>query len=199
MLCWFHLSAIYIWSDQANPRMLLPLKRKLLSVQKFLSAHWQSGNYCTDWWSNRLPVRKGEKWSASLLSKYIAEEFLPWTSRFPREYYQEIFRLWDGSMTRCHLSDSLYWEVYERLCLQRNVSRGSWRTEEKKIQLLKMVGGSTSIINTLLEYRSSSSRAASDKANNCDAAFRQSWWFQGEFQESFQEDKSTQVRFRYDQ
>jgi hypothetical protein len=28
-----------------------------------------------------------------LLSKYIAEEFLPWTSRFPREYYQEIFRL----------------------------------------------------------------------------------------------------------
>jgi len=26
-----------------------------------------------------------------LLSKYIAEEFLPWTSRFPREYYQEIF------------------------------------------------------------------------------------------------------------
>jgi|688.fasta_scaffold281376_2 hypothetical protein len=29
-----------------------------------------------------------------LLSKYIAEEFLPWTSRFPREYYQEIFRLY---------------------------------------------------------------------------------------------------------
>lgn len=30
-----------------------------------------------------------------LLSKYIAEEFLPWTSRFPREYYREIFRLYD--------------------------------------------------------------------------------------------------------
>jgi P63C domain len=30
-----------------------------------------------------------------LLSKYIAEEFLPWTSRFPREYYQEIFRLYN--------------------------------------------------------------------------------------------------------
>lgn len=30
----------------------------------------------------------------ALLSKYIAEEFLPWTSRFPREYYQEIFRLY---------------------------------------------------------------------------------------------------------
>jgi hypothetical protein len=29
-----------------------------------------------------------------LLSKYIAEEFLPWTSRFPREYYKEIFRLY---------------------------------------------------------------------------------------------------------
>lgn len=29
-----------------------------------------------------------------LLSKYIGEEFLPWTSRFPREYYQEIFRLY---------------------------------------------------------------------------------------------------------
>ena len=30
----------------------------------------------------------------TLLSQYIAEEFLPWTSRFPREYYQEIFRLY---------------------------------------------------------------------------------------------------------
>ncbi|WP_338461039.1 P63C domain-containing protein [Synechococcus elongatus IITB7] len=30
----------------------------------------------------------------ALLSKYIAEEFLPWTSRFPREFYQEIFRLY---------------------------------------------------------------------------------------------------------
>lgn len=29
-----------------------------------------------------------------LLSKYIAEEFLPWTSRFPKEYYSEIFRLY---------------------------------------------------------------------------------------------------------
>jgi P63C domain len=29
-----------------------------------------------------------------LLSKYIAEEFLPWTSRFPRDYYREIFRLY---------------------------------------------------------------------------------------------------------
>jgi len=30
-----------------------------------------------------------------LLSKYIAEEFLPWASRFPREYYREIFRLYN--------------------------------------------------------------------------------------------------------
>lgn len=30
-----------------------------------------------------------------LLSKCIAEEFLPWTARFPREYYQEIFRLYN--------------------------------------------------------------------------------------------------------
>lgn len=32
-----------------------------------------------------------------LLSKYIAKELLPWTKRFPDEYYQEIFRLkkWD--------------------------------------------------------------------------------------------------------
>lgn len=30
----------------------------------------------------------------ALLSRYIVEEFLPWTSRFPREYYQEIFRLY---------------------------------------------------------------------------------------------------------
>ena len=29
-----------------------------------------------------------------LLSKYIAEEFLSWTARFPKEYYQEIFRLY---------------------------------------------------------------------------------------------------------
>ena len=30
----------------------------------------------------------------ALLSQYIAEEFLPWTARFPREYYQEVFRLY---------------------------------------------------------------------------------------------------------
>ncbi|MCZ8535252.1 P63C domain-containing protein [Psychrobacillus psychrodurans] len=32
-----------------------------------------------------------------LLSKYIAKELLPWTKRFPDEFYQEMFRLrgWD--------------------------------------------------------------------------------------------------------
>jgi len=30
----------------------------------------------------------------ALLSQYIAEEFLPWTARFPRAYYQEVFRLY---------------------------------------------------------------------------------------------------------
>jgi len=29
-----------------------------------------------------------------LLSKYIAEDFLKWQSRFPRKYYQEVFRLY---------------------------------------------------------------------------------------------------------
>lgn len=30
-----------------------------------------------------------------LLSKYIAEDFLKWQSRFPRKYYQEVFRLFN--------------------------------------------------------------------------------------------------------
>jgi hypothetical protein len=31
----------------------------------------------------------------TLLSAYINEEFLPWTARFPREYYQQIYRLYN--------------------------------------------------------------------------------------------------------
>lgn len=50
-----------------------------------------------------------------LLSKYISEEFLPWTSRFPREYYQEIFRLYG-------------WE-YDPLSLKRTPFIGKFTNE----------------------------------------------------------------------
>jgi hypothetical protein len=62
-----------------------------------------------------------------LLSKYIAEEFLPWTSRFPREFYQEIFRLYG-------------WE-YDPLSLKRSPQVGKFTKEyvynQMSVEVLK--------------------------------------------------------------
>jgi hypothetical protein len=86
---------LYLEADQANPRMLVASQEKIVERAKILVRALakvgitalidEATGYQYERERNDLQV---------LLSKYIAEEFLPWTSRFPREYYQEIFRLY---------------------------------------------------------------------------------------------------------
>jgi DNA-binding Lrp family transcriptional regulator len=86
---------LYLEADQANPRMLVASQEKIVERAKILVRALakvgitalidEATGYQYERERNELQV---------LLSKYIAEEFLPWTSRFPREYYQEIFRLY---------------------------------------------------------------------------------------------------------
>jgi hypothetical protein len=89
---------LYLEADQANPRLLVASQQKIVERAKILVRALakvgitalidEATGYQYDRERNELQL---------LLSKYIAEEFLPWTSRFPKEYYQEIFRLycWD--------------------------------------------------------------------------------------------------------
>jgi hypothetical protein len=87
---------LYLEADQTNPRMLVASQEKIVERAKILVRALakvgitalidEATGYQYERERNELQV---------LLSKYIAEEFLPWTSRFPREYYQEIFRLYE--------------------------------------------------------------------------------------------------------
>ena len=86
---------LYLEAEQADPRILVQSQQKIIEYAKILVRSLakvgitalidEATGYQYDRERNELQ---------KLLSKYIAEEFLPWTSRFPREYYQEIFRLY---------------------------------------------------------------------------------------------------------
>jgi hypothetical protein len=107
---------LYLEADQANPRMLVASQEKIVERAKILVRALakvgitalidEATGYQYERERNELQV---------LLSKYIAEEFLPWTSRFPREYYQEIFRLYE-------------WE-YDPLSLKRTPFIGKFTNE----------------------------------------------------------------------
>jgi hypothetical protein len=89
---------LYLEADQADPRLLVASQERIVQRANILVRALakvgitalidEATGYQYDRERNELQV---------LLSKYIAEEFLPWTSRFPREYYQEIFRLYGWS------------------------------------------------------------------------------------------------------
>lgn len=103
-------------ADQADPRILVQSQQKIVEYAKILVRSLakvgitalidEATGYQYDRERNELQ---------KLLSKYIAEEFLPWTSRFPREYYQEIFRLYG-------------WE-YDPLSLKRTPFIGKFTNE----------------------------------------------------------------------
>lgn len=107
---------LYLEADQANPRMLVASQEKIVERAKILVRALakvgitalidEATGYQYERERNELQV---------LLSKYIAEEFLPWTSRFPREYYQEIFRLYK-------------WQ-YDQLSLKRTPFIGKFTNE----------------------------------------------------------------------
>jgi hypothetical protein len=107
---------LYLEADQTNPRMLVASQEKIVERAKILVRALakvgitalidEATGYQYERERNELQI---------LLSKYIAEEFLPWTTRFPREYYQEIFRLYE-------------WE-YDPLSLKRTPFIGKFTNE----------------------------------------------------------------------
>ena len=54
-----------------------------------------------------------------LLAKYVSAEFLPWTQRFPEEFYKELFRLrgWEykGKAKSPYVGKVTNWLIYYRL------------------------------------------------------------------------------------
>ena len=107
---------LYLEADQAVPRILVKSQENMVEKAKILVRSLakvgitalidEATGYQYDREKNELQ---------KLLSKYIAEEFLPWTSRFPREYYQQIFRLYR-------------WE-YDPLSLKRTPYIGKFTNE----------------------------------------------------------------------
>lgn len=87
---------LYLDADEAEPRTLFSSQDKLVERARILIRALakvgitalidEATGYQYDREKNELQT---------LLAKYIAEEFLPWTSRFPKQYYQEIFRLYN--------------------------------------------------------------------------------------------------------
>jgi P63C domain len=88
--------SLYLDANKANPSVLVASQMKIVERAEILLRSLarigitglidEATGYQYDREKDALQA---------LLSKYIAEEFLPWTSRFPREYYQEIFRLYN--------------------------------------------------------------------------------------------------------
>lgn len=86
---------LYLDADEADPRILVSSQEKLVYRARILVRALakvgitalidEATGYQYDREINALQ---------KLLAAYIAEEFLPWTSRFPKQYYQEIFRLY---------------------------------------------------------------------------------------------------------
>jgi hypothetical protein len=100
---------LYLEADQADPRLLVASQERIVERAKILIRSLakvgitalidEATGYQYDREKDALQT---------LLSRYIAEEFLPWTSRFPREYYQEIFRLYGWPYDPTSLKRSPY-------------------------------------------------------------------------------------------
>ncbi|MFK0735711.1 MAG: P63C domain-containing protein [Gloeotrichia echinulata HAB0833] len=86
---------LYLKADRDNPRILVPSQEKIVERARILiSALAKVGiTALIDEATGYQHYREANELQ-QLLSKYIAEEFLPYTSRFPKDYYQEIFRIY---------------------------------------------------------------------------------------------------------
>lgn len=88
-----------------------------------------------------------------ILSAYISPELLPWTRRFPEEFYREMFRLWSwpwpvsisvlgprgpryaGKITKMTVYDKLPPGVIEEI-ERRNPHDAKWQRKDRNHQLL---------------------------------------------------------------
>lgn len=91
----------------------------------------------------------------TILKAYISEELLPWTARFPREFYKEMFRLWKwkfpptddkgaprgpryaGKLTRKLVFEQLPHGVLDELD-KRNPPNIKWQRKHRFSQLLTL-------------------------------------------------------------
>jgi hypothetical protein len=86
---------LYLEANKANPSVLVASQMKIVDhSQILLRALAKVGITGLIDEATGYQYDREKDALQALLSQYIAEEFLPWTSRFPREYYQEIFRLY---------------------------------------------------------------------------------------------------------
>jgi hypothetical protein len=89
------ICALYLDASKADPSVLVSSQLKLVDrAEILLRALAKVGITGLIDEATGYQYDREKDALQALLSKYIAEEFLPWTSRFPREYYQEIFRLY---------------------------------------------------------------------------------------------------------
>lgn len=89
------ICALYLDASKADPSVLVASQMKLVErAEILLRALAKVGITGLIDEATGYQYDREKDALQALLSKYIAEEFLPWTSRFPREYYQEIFRLY---------------------------------------------------------------------------------------------------------
>lgn len=89
------ICALYLDASKADPAVLVASQMKLVErAEILLLALAKVGITGLIDEATGYQYDREKDALQALLSKYIAEEFLPWTSRFPREYYQEIFRLY---------------------------------------------------------------------------------------------------------
>lgn len=86
---------LYLDADQADPKILVSSQEKIVERAKVLvRALAKVGITALIDEATGYQYERETNELQKLLSLYIAEEFLPYTSRFPKQYYQEIFRLY---------------------------------------------------------------------------------------------------------
>ena len=146
---------LYLDAEQENSRVLVPSQYKVVERAKILVRSLakvgitalidEATGYQYDREKDELQ---------KLLSKYIAEEFLPWTSRFPKEYYEEIFRLygWEynplslartpfiGKFTNEYVYKEMSPEVLEELKKANPVKENGRRRRKHHQYLTRQIG-----------------------------------------------------------
>lgn len=107
---------LYLDADEDNPRMLVASQEKIVQRAKvIIRALAKVGITALIDEATGYQYDREKDELQRLLSKYIAEDYLKWQSRFPRKFYQEVFRLYG-------------WE-YDPLSLKRPSCLGHFTNE----------------------------------------------------------------------
>lgn len=146
---------LYLQADEADPRLLVASQDNIVQRAKIIvRALAKVGITALIDEATGYQYDREKDELQRLLSKYIAEDYLKWQSRFPRKFYQEVFRLygWEydplslkrpsyiGKFTNEFVYDQMPPGVLEELRKRNPVTENGFRKRKHHQHLTEEVG-----------------------------------------------------------